>query len=251
MEAVGFFLIKKRYGTDFDPTTTQLSLKKIEDGGVNCRCLVNSRYLPLQVMWYNATMSKWRIKGIIILIVALCIIGICTACGTSKTASQEDSNTVSTQQTTEAATEETVPGEDIQLTSNFTYTLPGPVEERFDFESTEGFHDDRSFWIEDGKVCVRSFLIIGEPNSYPRLVKLVYEGTDTEIHYEPFFDTEIAYAEDEIEDQNGEKMPRICYYWLDGSNTFCVLSFWAYDKEDLAVAEEVMANMKYKGKTAE
>ena len=193
-------------------------------------------------------MGRRRAKNFIILIVALCIIGLCTACAERETVPQEESETASS---TEAATEETVPGEDIELTSNFTYTLPGPVEERFDFESTKGFHDDRSFWINDGKVCVRSFVIIGEPNSYPRLVKLVYEGTDTEIHYEPFFDTELAYAEDEIEDQNGEKMPRICYYWLDSGNRFCVLSFWAYDKDDLAVAEDVIANMKYKGKTAE
>lgn len=137
--------------------------------------------------------------------------------------------------------------QEIQLSENYSYKLPEDAEEETDFEESLGFSNERQFMLNEGNVVVRSFVIRDEENAFPGLVEYLYEDCENaKIGYKDFFDTAIAVADDELQDENGDVVYRRAYFWPDGGDVLCSLSFTSYSKEEVAAAgEHVLGTVTY------
>lgn len=150
-----------------------------------------------------------------------------------------------TEQTTAAAE----PRQEIKLSENYSYKLPDEAEEETGFEESEGFSDEKRFMLDGGKVAVRSFVIRGEEDAFPGLVEYLYEDcVNAKIGYRNFFDTAIAVADDELKDENGDVVYRRAYFWPDGGDVLCSLSFTAYEKDKAdAAGDDILGTVRYAG----
>ena len=181
------------------------------------------------------------------------IVAFALACGllllpgcAGDSAQSEETSTAKateTEQTTTAADTR----QEIQLSENYSYKPPADAEEETGFETSQGFSDEKRFLLNEGDVAVRSFVITDEENAFPGLVEYLYEDCENaKIGYRGFFDTAIAVADDELQDENGDVVYRRAYFWPDGGDVLCSLSFTAYSKEEAAAAgEDVLGTVKY------
>jgi len=167
--------------------------------------------------------------------------------GCAGDSAQSEETSVATATETEQPTTTADSRQVIQLSENYSYKLPEDAEEETDFEESQGFSDERHFMLNGGDIAVRSFVIRDEENAFPGLVEYLYEDCENaKIGYKDFFDTAIAVADDELQDENGDVVYRRAYFWPDGGDVLCSLSFTSYSKEEVAAAgEHVLGTVTY------
>lgn len=144
----------------------------------------------------------------------------------------------------ETKSDETDHWREIKLTENYSYWLPDYSEEITNFDSTDGFIDEKRFLLNNDDIEVRSFVITDEEDVFPGLVEALYnDDKNAEISYRSFFDTAVASGDDVVYDAEGNVIYRRAYFWPDGGNVLCSLSVISYSAEDAKVAGEDLLKM--------
>ena len=122
------------------------------------------------------------------------------------------------------ANEESAKEVRIDMTDNYSYSLPdGEWEVSHGNNYTEE-ELDVTFYSTDKKVVIRgSTYECGQ--GYPLSAEILLSGRGAYVQYGTFYDITIAFAEDETIDTDGRKMNRATYCWPDDKKLCYILNF--------------------------